>query len=122
MEAILIVLPDPGRLPQLLAAMQRAGAPGATVFDSQGLQFLSWLGHHPAMARHWNVEGQDPITSKSVIAIVPEGIADAVVTAVEDVLGGFSTPNSGMLCTWHVAQFRCFQGDKPRAAVAGGRP
>jgi hypothetical protein len=110
MEAILIVLPSPDRLPSLLSAIRAAGAPGATVYDSQGQEFLSWLGAYPAMARHWSVEGTDRETGKTVLAIVPDEVKVAVIAAAERVLDGFASPYAGMLCTWPIGEFRCYQG------------
>jgi len=113
MEAILVVLPDPDRLPALLEAMKRAGVPGATILDSQGLEFLAWFGAHPAMGRYFSLEGGDRQTSKTILSIVPEGIVDRVMAAVEKSLDGFSAPNSGMVCSWKIGRFRCYAGDKP---------
>lgn len=117
MDALLIVLPTSGRLAELLSAIKEAGAPGATVYDSQGLEFLSWLGAHPAMGRYFGVEGADRETGKTILSIVPESATDRVVAAVERVLDGFSAPFSGMLCSWKIANFRCFDGDKTTAAM-----
>lgn len=113
MEALLVVLPDPDRLPALLEAMKQAGVPGATVLDSQGLEFLSWFAAHPSMARFWSVEGTDRQTSKTILSIVPDGVVERVLAAIERSLGGFAEPNSGMVCTWPVGHFRCYLGDKP---------
>lgn len=113
MEALLVVLPDPDRLPGLLDAMKQAGVPGATVLDSQGLEFLSWFGAHPSMARFWSLEGTDRQTSKTILSIVPESVVERVLAAIDRSLGGFSEPNSGMVCTWKVGNFRCYLGDKP---------
>ncbi len=113
MEALLIVLPDPGRLPELMDALKEAGVPGATVLDSQGLEFLSWFGAHPSMARYWSLEGGDRQSSKTILSIVPDAIVPRVLTVIEKALDGFSHPNSGMVCTWPVGHFRCYLGDKP---------
>lgn len=113
MEAILVVLPEAERLPSLLDAMKQAGVPGATVLDSQGLEFLAWFGAHPAMGRYWSLEGADRQTSKTILSIVPEEIAERVMVAIEESLGGFQAPNSGMLCSWKIGHFRCYLGDKP---------
>lgn len=118
MEAILVVLPDARRVQALLAAYKDAGAPGASVFDSQGQELLSWYGAHPALARHWALDGADKETGKAILAIVPDSLVDAVVSAADRVLDGFSVPYSGMLCTWPIGRFRCYQGDKPPHAVA----
>lgn len=119
MEAILVVVPDPDRLPSLLEAMKQAGTPGATVLDSQGLEFLAWFGAHPAMGRFLSVEGTDRQTSKTVLSIVPEGIVERVMAAIEKSLDGFSAPNSGMVCSWKVGHFRCYLGDKPTLIEEG---
>lgn len=116
MEAILITLPSPERLSDVLEAVKDAGAPGATVFDSQGMQLLGWLGSHPALARHWGLEGTDHEMGKTLLTIVPDEVAEAVITAVDRVLGGFSAPYSGMLCSWKVGNYRNYQGDKQNAA------
>lgn len=113
MEAILVVLPDPDRLPSLLEAMKQAGAPGATVLESQGLEFLTWFGAHPAMGRFFSLEGSDRQTSKTILSIVPDGLIERVMAAIERSLDGFKAPNSGMVCSWKVANFRCYLGDKP---------
>jgi hypothetical protein len=118
LQAVLIILPDGRKLQDLLAAMKAAGAPGATVFDGQGQEFLAWYGGHPSLARHWSLEGVDREAGKAVLSMVPDALVDAVVGACDHVLDGFSRPFSGMLCTWPIGQFRCFQGDKPKAAVA----
>lgn len=112
MEAVLIVVPDADRTQALLVAIKEAGAPGATVFETRGMEFLSWLSH-PAMALHWGLEGMDRAASQSILAVVPDDLVEAVVEAAERALGGFSQPNSGMLCTWPVSRFRCYRGDKP---------
>lgn len=119
MDAVLIILPSAERLQALLGAIKEAGAPGATVYDSQGLEFLSWLGAYPSLARHWGLEGADREVGKTVLAIVPEEATERVIAAAERLLGGFAAPYSGMLCTWKVSHFRCFQGDKALAEVRG---
>jgi hypothetical protein len=118
MEAIIIVLPEARRCAEVLDAMRDAGAPGATVFDSQGREFLLWYDAHPALARHWSMDGLDRATGKTILAIVPDAMVDLIVLAAERVLDGFSTPNSGMLCTFKVGHFRCFQGDKTAVSQA----
>jgi len=120
LEAILITLPSADRLPDLLEAMKDAGSPGATVFDSQGMQLLGWLGMHPALGRHWGMEGTDHESGKTILTVVPEPFVTAVIAAADQVLGGFSAPYSGMLCSWKVGTYRCYQGDKDHGA-AGGR-
>ncbi|MNX10448.1 hypothetical protein D3C86_401910 [compost metagenome] len=115
MEAILITLPSSDRLADLMEAIQDAGAPGATVYDSQGMQLLGWLGMHPALARHWGMEGTEHETGKTVLTVVPDHVVEAVVAAADRVLGGFAAPYSGMLCSWKVGTYRCYQGDKPKA-------
>lgn len=94
-------------------AISEAGAPGATVYDSQGMQLLGWLGAHPAMARHWGLEGTEHETGKTILSIVPDHLVETIIAAADQVLGGFSAPYSGMLCTWKVGHYRCYQGDKP---------
>lgn len=118
MEAILVVLPDAKKCQELLAAMKDAGAPGASVFDSQGQELLAWYGAHPALSRHWALDGADRETGKAILAIVPDTLVDAVVNAADRVLDGFNAPFSGMLCTWRIGRFRCYQGDKSPSAVA----
>lgn len=115
MDAIVIIMPAGDRLRELLSAIKAAGAPGATIYESQGLEFLTWMGAHPSMARYWSVEGSDRETGKTVLTIVPSEVTAAVISAVEQVLDGFAVPYSGMLCTWPIAHFRCFQGDKVEA-------
>lgn len=118
MDAVLIILPSSERLQALLGAIKEAGAPGATVYDSQGLEFLSWLGAYPSLARQIGLEGTDREQGKTVLAVVPEEATPRVIAAAEKLLDGFSAPYSGMLCTWKVAHFRCFQGDKALAEVS----
>ena len=115
MEAILITLPSSERLADLMEAMTDAGSPGATVYDSQGMQMLSWLGTHPSLARFWGLEATEHETGKTVLTVVPDEVAEAVIAAADRVLGGFSAPYSGMLCSWKVGTYRCYQGDKPTA-------
>lgn len=118
MQATLIILPNGKKVHTVLAAMTAAGAPGATVLDAQGQEFLTWFGAHPSLGRHWGLEGVDRETGKAILSIVPDALVDRIVAAVERELGGFSAPYSGMLCTWPVGHFRCFMGDKPPVAVA----
>ena len=120
MEAILIVLPQSDKLDALMGALRSAGIPGATVFESQGLEFIGWL-NHPAMMRYFSLEGTDRETGKTLLTVVPDELRCAVMEAVEKVLDGFSSPNSGILCSWSVGTFRCYQGDKPQLQAAGGR-
>jgi hypothetical protein len=112
------VLPDAKKCQALLAAMKEAGAPGASVFDSQGQELLSWYGAHPALSRLCALDGADRETGKAILAVVPDTLVDAVVNAADRVLDGFSAPYSGMLCTWRIGRFRCYQGDKPPKSVA----
>ena len=121
MEAVLITIPSSDRLADLLQAISDAGAPGATVYDGQGMQLLGWLGSHPSLARHWGMEGTEHEVGKTLLTIVPDPIAEAVIAAADRVLGGFSAPYSGMLCSWKVGSYRCYQGDKPKV-TAGERP
>lgn len=121
MEAILITLPSSARLAELMEAISDAGAPGATVYDSQGMQLLGWLGTHPALARHWGMEGQEHESGKTILTLVPDPVADAVIAAADRVLGGFSAPYSGMLCSWKVGTYRCYQGDKQKAHQGGAQ-
>lgn len=118
MEAILIIVPRAHKVPPLLTAIAEAGAPGATVIDAQGQEFLTWIGTHPALGRGWELGAIDRDAGKAVLAIVPDVIVDAVVAAAERVLDNFDQPYAGMLCTWHIGRFRCFQGDKPKLAQA----
>lgn len=120
MEAILIILPSSDRLADLMDAIKDAGAPGATIFDSQGMQLLGWLGTHPALSRHWSLEGADHEAGKTLLTVVPDHLSPTVIAAAERVLGGFSAPYSGMLCSWKIANFRCYQGDK-EALTTGER-
>ncbi|MNX89931.1 hypothetical protein D3C86_1219600 [compost metagenome] len=49
---------------------------------------------------------------------MPEEATPRVIAAIERLLDGFSAPYSGMLCTWKVSHFRCFQGDKALTGVS----
>lgn len=107
MEAMLIVLPSSERLPRLLDALEAAGAPGATVYDSQGQEFLRWLGQHA-------VAGQPHRSSKTVLAVVPDEAVEAVLAAAAAVMDDFAAPFSGMLCSWPVSRFYNFRGHRAR--------
>jgi hypothetical protein len=116
MNAVLIVLPDGRRCPELLRALRDAGAHSATIVDNEGLDFVLWRGLRASMARHWDQAGG---TGKTVLAVVPDVLTDSVIAEAEHVLAGAAGATAGMILAWGLAHFGCYQGDQ--AARGEGR-
>jgi hypothetical protein len=103
-ELIVLVLNDPGKTEDILAAWLAAGVSGVTLLDSRGLSHqLSQPGLRDDLPLFPSLE--DLLRSReeshrTLFAVVPDGFAvEALVTATEKITGILDEPHTGILFT-----------------------
>ena len=112
MNMVMIALQDGRRFQDMLKALRLAGARTATILDNPGVDVLFLRGIRASLD---DGEPQSPTGGKTIMTMVPEALTQDVIEAAERMLVGFS----GMVCSWPVGHFVCFQGEARAGELAG---
>lgn len=114
MYAILFVLNDPNRLNEIIAAWEKAGIHGATIFESSGLQRIKLralaMRHLPAI---YNCE-EDHLTLLALVS--NEAPIQPCLQATESIVGDLNDPDTGVFAAWPLS----FVKGIPDAGVSHG--
>ena len=112
MNMVIIALQDGRRFQEMMKALRAAGAQSATILDAPGVDVLFLRGIRASLNDMGCHETQD---GKTIMTMVPEALTQDVIEAAERVLVGFS----GMVCSWPVGHFACFQGEARAGELMG---
>lgn len=100
----MLVLDDPQRLQEVLAAWEKAGITGVTIFESTGMRRMR--------QRYIPMRYVSPLVDREVdhltlMAIVPdEEHVQTVLCVAESVIGDLSAPHTGIFAAWPVAMVK----------------
>ena len=106
MYMLFLVLDDPARLNEVLAAWEQAGAPGITILESTGLhRVLTRQEASPAFAGFGALFGRGQANHHTLFTIIPDlPLAQTIITTTEAILGSLNEPNTGIAFALPVAQ------------------
>ncbi|MEN6479825.1 MAG: hypothetical protein ABFD20_09330 [Anaerolineales bacterium] len=102
-----LVLDDPQRLQEVLAAWEKAGITGVTIFESTGMRRVR--------QRYIPMRYVSPLVDREVdhitlMAIVPdEERAQTVLRIAEGVIGDLSEPHTGIFAAWPITMVKGFR-------------
>lgn len=101
-ELVVLVLDDPDKTEEVLAAWLAVGVSGATILDSSGLsRELGRRGLRDDLPLFPSLDDllrsrEEP--HRTLFAVVPDGFdIDALVAATEEITGVFDEPDTGIL-------------------------
>ena len=99
MFLLVMVLDDPTRLDEVLAAWVAAGAPGVTVLESTGVhRVLTRTEPDPAFAGFGRMFGGGKVGHNTLFAVVTDmDVAESVSEATQGLLGSLDEPNTGIV-------------------------
>lgn len=104
---LLVILNDPGKLPELLQAWKEIGVPGVTVLEGAGgYHTATWLSAVGLGALDRLLEADELRRRALLSAIDDPHLLDQAVAEAERVVGGFERPESGLLLVLPVMQAR----------------
>lgn len=106
MHAIMFVLDDPERLDEVLDAWETIGVSGVTIMESSGInrRRRARLVGAPFMAGINRMIGGEQESHVTLFTIVEgEATVRSCLSAVEEIIGDLSDPNTGILAAWPLA-------------------
>ena len=109
LELIVLVLNDPGKVDDVLAAWLEIGISGVTILDSRGLSHrVGRRGLRDDLPLFPSLEdllrGREEV-HRTLFAVVPDGFEiEALVVATERITGSFEEPDTGILFTLPVSR------------------
>jgi hypothetical protein len=103
-ELVMLVLNDPNKIDDVLAAWLTLGVPGVTILDSTGLR--QQMGKHPFRDDLPIFPALDDLLQgveephRTLFAVVEDGFdIDGLAAATEQITGVLDAPNTGILFT-----------------------
>ena len=103
---VVCVVDDPEKCVDLLPAWDRAGAPGATILESIGMQRVQARGARddlPLMPTISDLFRKMEIRHRTVFSVVDDpAVIDRIVEVSEEILGPFEEEHTGFLFTVEV--------------------
>ena len=109
MFMVLFVLDDPDRLDEVLAAWEKAGITGVTIFESTGMRRLR--------QRYIPMRYVMPLVDReehhlTLMAIVPdEAHVETCLREAEGIVGDLSEAHTGILAAWPVPIVKGLRGE-----------
>lgn len=102
MHMILLVLDDPGKLEEVLAAWEQSGVPGATIIESTGIQRRrASTSRIPTRFTFGHPSGRLEESRYTLLTVVEdEEAVRRCLAATEAVVGDLSKPHTGILAAW----------------------
>lgn len=101
-ELVVLVLDDPGKAEEVLAAWLAVGVPGVTILDSTGLSYE--LGKHglrddlPLFPSLEDLLRGREEPHRTLFSVVPDGFdVEALAAATEQITGALDEPDTGIL-------------------------
>jgi hypothetical protein len=103
-ELVMLVLDDPDKTEEVLAAWLALGVSGATILDSTGLSHEMGRGRMrddlPLFPSLEDLLRSREEPHRTLLVVVPDGFdIEALVAATEKITGSLSKPNTGILFT-----------------------
>jgi len=110
MYMALFVLDDPDRLDEVLAAWEKAGITGVTIFETTGMRRMRQ--RSMVAARFvWPVVDRE-VNHLTLMAIVPgEQEVDTCLREAERVVGDLSNPHAGIFAAWPLTMVKGYRGE-----------
>ena len=95
---LLVILNDPSVLPNLLEVWQKIGVPGPTILKSVGGHASrTWLDRVGLGSPNKLFEAKENQTRTVISVFEDEELQAQVIAEAEQIVGGFDTPNSGVV-------------------------
>lgn len=106
MHMLIMVLDDSTRLNEVLEAWTGAGVRGVTILESTGLnRVFRRKAADPMYAGFSQIFGSGRVGHNTLFAVVDDiGVAEAAVSATENVLGDLTQPDTGIIFAVPVTQ------------------
>ena len=102
MQLLIFVLNKEEFLEEVLEAFIELGISGATIIDSIGMGRI--LAHDiPIFAGFRNLMQESRSGNKTILTVIEENKIERVIKAIEQILGPFDSPGTGILFTLPVA-------------------
>lgn len=108
MFMVMYVLDNPDKLDAILDAWEAVGVSGVTIIESSGI-FRRQTKHRRIPMRfdfEQLVERAERGNYTLFTLVENEAMVEQCVSAVEDVVGDLSTPNTGILAAWPLSMVR----------------
>ena len=99
MFMVMVVINDPGQLDAVLEAWAERGVTGATIVESTGLHRRR---KHIPMRYAYAESLVESGNITLFVAVQNEDMVKACLSAVEDIVGDLSGPNTGVLMAWPI--------------------
>lgn len=111
MSMILLVLHDPEKLPEILAAWEECGVPGITVWYSTGLGRLrddqGLRDDLPLIPSYSDFFAQPEHNGRTIFSILDDdSLIPKIIAATEQIVGGLEQPGTGILAVLPISQAR----------------
>ncbi len=101
MYLIVLVMDDPDKCVDVLPAWEKAGAPGATVLESTGMQRVLNRGARddlPLMPSLEDIFRKTETRHRTVFSVVPDAdTVDRIARVTQEVLGPFEDEHTGFM-------------------------
>lgn len=117
-ELIVLVLNDPGKTEDVLAAWLAVGISGVTILDSSGLSYQmsqrKLRDDLPLFPSLKDLLRSREEPHRTLFVVVPDGFdVEGLVTATEKITGALDKPNTGILFTLPVTRAWGLQRKQP---------
>jgi nitrogen regulatory protein PII len=105
MFMVLCVIDDPGKVDEVLEALEAGGVTGATIMESTGLHRK----RDKSIPLHYLYSSPEPFETDNItlFTIVPDAaMAEKCRQIIESVVGDLEKPNTGIFTTWQLDQVK----------------
>lgn len=108
MYLLVLVVDDPDKCVDLLPAWEKAGAPGATILESTGMQRVLKRGARddlPLMPSIGDIFKKIETRHRTIFSVVPDlETVERIARVTEEIIGPFEGENTGFMFSLRVDQ------------------